>query len=151
MANKSLTIPTFPEFINILGTPWKIVVLKNDEEPMFERERCDGLTLWNEHTIKILDTRSKESYKEMSQNFHDDYIKEVLRHEIVHAFFDESGLGASANRSPGAWPMNEEMIDWFANQGQKIYKVWQDCGCLRVMPVEMWMDLQKNSKDGAKK
>jgi len=32
--------------------------------------------------------------------------------------------------SNGAWARNEEMIDWFALQGPKILKAWQEAGAL---------------------
>jgi len=55
--------------------------------------------------------------------------KTNLRHEIVHAFLNESGLGFNANES-SCWAKNEEMVDWFAMQGPKIYKAWQEAGAL---------------------
>ena len=33
----------------------------------------------------------------------------------------------------------EEMVDWFANQGPKIYKTWEECSCL-------YKDEEKESK-----
>lgn len=48
----------------------------------------------------------------------------ILRHEIVHAFLFESGLSWDSWVSQDAWAKNEEMVDWFAIQGEKIYKCW---------------------------
>lgn len=62
-------------------------------------------------------------YVEISQ-------KQTLRHEIVHAFFDESGLASSSLGIDGPWAKNEEMVDWFALQGPKIYKAWQEAGAI---------------------
>ncbi len=56
-------------------------------------------------------------------------MKATLRHEIVHAFLGESGLSANSNESD-AWARNEEMVDWFALQGPKIYKAWQEAGAV---------------------
>lgn len=58
-----------------------------------------------------------------------DLIKEILRHEIVHAFLHESELWDSSNDA-AAWAVNEEMVDWFAIQGPKIYKAWKEAGAL---------------------
>lgn len=52
-------------------------------------------------------------------------LKEVLRHEIAHAFFYESGLWDSSNGTT-AWATNEEMIDWIAIQGLKLYTAWEE-------------------------
>lgn len=56
-------------------------------------------------------------------------LKEILRHEIVHAFFYESGLWDNSNSS-AVWATNEEMTDWFAIQGPKIYKAWEEAGAI---------------------
>lgn len=56
-------------------------------------------------------------------------IRRFIRHEIIHAFLFESGLYENA-LSSGAWPMNEEMIDFFAIQHEKIHKVFKDAGAL---------------------
>ena len=53
----------------------------------------------------------------------------MLRHEIIHAFLNESGLSDSSN-SVEAWAKNEEMVDWFAIQSPKIFKVFQDLDIL---------------------
>jgi hypothetical protein len=52
-------------------------------------------------------------------------MRRVVRHEIVHAFLMESGLDESSNPAD-AWATNEEMVDWFARQGPKIYKAWKE-------------------------
>jgi uncharacterized membrane protein len=51
--------------------------------------------------------------------------KRILRHEIIHAFLFESGLADDSN-SADAWAVNEEMVDWFARQAPKIYKVYKE-------------------------
>ena len=53
-------------------------------------------------------------------------MKETLRHEIIHAFLNESGLRYDAKESFGPWTQNEEMIDWFAIQSPKIFKVYEE-------------------------
>lgn len=151
MPKSAKTIPKFPEFVDILGMPWKILVLRRDQDPSFDRDHADGLCRPHEKTILVMDTRSAKNYAEESQEFHNDYMKEILRHEIVHAFLFESGLGSSTSMLRIPWAENEEMVDWFANQGQKIFKAWEECGCLRVMPPERWMEIQTSKKEGAKK
>ena len=47
--------------------------------------------------------------------------KEILRHELIHAFLVESGL----NRNCG-WH-NEEMVDWLAIQFNKIKDIFKTC------------------------
>ena len=57
-------------------------------------------------------------------------MKQTLRHEIVHAFLCESGLADSAMQSQRGWAKNEEMVDWIAFQGPKIYKAWEEAGAI---------------------
>ena len=59
----------------------------------------------------------------------DVYWKNPLRHEIVHAFLYECGLAENANGTD-AWPKNEEMVDWIAFTGPKIYTAWAEAGAL---------------------
>ena len=50
--------------------------------------------------------------------------------EVCFAFFNESGLASSSFGIEGPWAKNEEMVDWIALQGPKIYKVWEEAGAL---------------------
>lgn len=51
--------------------------------------------------------------------------RRILRHEITHAFLFESGLNWDSSVLQDGWATNEEMVDWFAIQGEKIYECWQ--------------------------
>ena len=56
-------------------------------------------------------------------------MKKVLRHEIVHAYLCESGL-EHCSLGEDSWATNEEMVDWMAIQGPKLYKAWEEAGAL---------------------
>ena len=56
--------------------------------------------------------------------------KRNLRHEIIHAFFNESGLSDNSFEFTGAWAKNEEMVDWLAIQSPKIFRVFQELDIL---------------------
>lgn len=45
---------------------------------------------------------------------------EILKHEIIHAFLNESGLKHETHSSC-TWSQNEEMIDWFAIMFDRIH------------------------------
>jgi len=107
--------------VNILGTPYNIAIRSEKEDVRLEN--CDGYTDWTTKTIGI--------EKETNGNLGDMevYVKKVLRHEIVHAFFLESGLHESSG-STEAWASHEAMVDWFARQGPKIYTAWQEADAL---------------------
>ena len=58
------------------------------------------------------------------------YRKKTLRHEIIHAFLNESGLSDSSNQFDGEWAKNEEMVDWFAIQAPKIFSAFKKMNIL---------------------
>lgn len=107
--------------VDILGTVYNI-----KEQPDTENELlkdCDGYCDWTTREIILR--------REIDGNLGDmeAYIRKVLRHEIVHAFFVESGLDSSAGHAD-SWARNESVVDWFARQGQKIYRAWKEAGAL---------------------
>jgi len=129
--NAALTIPNFPDCVDILGKNWRIKIVKKGEDLEFDKEHCEGLCSFHERLIRIIDTHCIERYENAPQMLHGNYMKEVLRHEIIHAFLNESGLCCNSSRFPGPWSKNEEMVDWFAIQGPKISEAWKKCGCLK--------------------
>ena len=114
--------------INILGTSYEVVRKKFSEEPEFERRSicgyCDSLT--KQIVICKMDTFPEwENEPPERCKAHE---KHCIRHEIVHAFFNESGLMDSSFDYEGPWARNEEMVDWLACQGPKIYEAWKQGG-----------------------
>lgn len=49
-------------------------------------------------------------------------FSEVLRHELIHAFFNEAGLENYRN--------DEVLVDWMAKQFPKTIKAMESCGAL---------------------
>lgn len=96
--------------LNILGTIY-YVVENNDRA---DKEDFDGLCdFYNKKIIlRSVDSMLEiEGYEEAKKARYE----EVLRHEIVHAFFYESGLTEEA--------YNEKLVDWLAVQLPKIIDV----------------------------
>lgn len=110
---------TEPKVINVLGRDIQILFRKESTDPKLKN--CVGYFDSSKEWIvcKILepDERSLEDLER--------YQKEVLRHEIIHAFLYESGLDACSGPSEN-WASNEEMVDWFAIQSPKIFKVFRE-------------------------
>lgn len=107
--------------VNILGSHYDIKEKSADKDARLND--CDGYCDWTIHAIVI--RRERDG----NLNDMDEYIKKVKRHEIVHAFMFECGL-AHSSFSTDAWAVNEEMVDWIAWNGAKIYKAWQDANAL---------------------
>lgn len=114
--------------VNILGTEYNII-FKNDKEVCADMEceigECGGYCNGFLHEIVIANLDSCID-SEMAKN---NLKKTNMRHEIIHAFLNESGLGNNANSSD-CWAKNEEMVDWFAIQSPKIFKVFQELDIL---------------------
>ncbi len=116
--------------VTILGTEYTITVKKYDEEEAFSRRSIDGYCDSWTKKIVVCDMSTYKGWEHEPPESIEVAQKEVLRHEIVHAFFSESGLEDSSNSVDCAWAKNEEMVDWIAIQGPKIYKAWEEAGCL---------------------
>ena len=101
--------------INILGSEWTIKEQSETENEFLKN--CDGYCDWTTKEI-VIEREINGTLSDMQQ-----YIKKVTRHEIIHAFLCESGLQECSGESE-AWATNEEMVDWFARQGSKIYAAW---------------------------
>lgn len=116
--------------VDILGTPYEIIVKKYDEDETFERRSivgfCDGYV----KEIVVCDMHTYNGWENETEKTVVAAQKQTLRHEIVHAFFDESGLMDSSSVVECPWSQNEEMVDWIANQGMKIYKAWVEADAL---------------------
>ena len=106
--------------VSILGTVYKIEQ-RNDKDD--EQLKTDLGGYCDVHKRLIVVRRNWENTPDVTM------LKEILRHEIVHAFFYESGLWDSSNENT-AWATNEEMVDWIAIQGPKIYKAWEEAEAL---------------------
>ena len=112
------------ETVNVLGTDWDIVYADQETDHMLEYNLG-----YEDHTTHTIIIREKP----IDPNTHDqEYLrKEVLRHELVHAFLDECGLAES---SGGMWAVNEEMVDWIARVGPKLFDAWRKMDLLPPAP-----------------
>ena len=116
-----------PETVNILGTEYRIEVRKRKDDKLMSLKKWFGYTNEAAKLIVILDFDDLPIESTIAP---DELTKCTLRHEIVHAFLNESGLSMSANPCDEPWSKNEEMVDWMAIQGPKIFKVWNDLGIM---------------------
>lgn len=110
--------------VNILGVDYRIIIMPYDDPDLCEEEPQAGFCCPYTKDIVISDfgNWTKEDVIEPAQ-------KQVLRHEITHAFLFESGLGYNS-KTEEAWSMNEEMTDWIAWKGPQLYAAWKEAGCL---------------------
>ena len=117
--------------VDILGTDYSIERKAYTEDPSFERNSWVGYCDENTKSIVICDMMTHPSWlDDLTKDSAEISMRQTLRHEIVHAFLNESGLSCSSMRYSNGWAKNEEMVDWMALQGPKIYVAWQEVGAL---------------------
>ncbi|MBR2777435.1 MAG: hypothetical protein IKD75_10120 [Prevotella sp.] len=105
----------------ILGDVWSLEERTKAEDETLQE--CDGYCDWSDKLIVVQGDMDGDLGNMV------DYKRKTMRHEIVHAFLFSSGLG-ECSLQPESWALNEEMVDWFAHMGPKIYAVWQAAGCV---------------------
>ena len=106
--------------ISILGTEYEIRVLTKEEYPKLVSSDANGLAeLYSKELIinKDMNPNDGQEYSNFKE-----FERKVLRHEIVHAFFHESGIQTYA--------YDETLVDWLALQIPKIYKTMRIAGCI---------------------
>lgn len=107
--------------VNILGTEYTIRKLSEEEYPKLKTMEANGLAeLWTKELIieKNMDDGSGRVVANLV-----DFEKKVIRHEIVHAFFHESGLY-------NEYCVDERLVDWIALQIPKIIKAMNEADAL---------------------
>lgn len=112
------------ETVDILGTEYTITY-KNDADVCADMSvEIGGCGGYCNHAGKRIVIANLDRCDD-SEDEKEDTRKTNLRHEIVHAFLNESGLGWNS-KATDCWAKDEEMVDWFAIQGPKIWKAWQE-------------------------
>lgn len=113
--------------INILGTTYTIKYKNYEEELDFKKMNACGLCDMMTKTISICNLNTAPDFVDADENYLNISYKETLRHEIMHAFLYESGLNTEGHGTSN-WSTDEEIIDWFAIQSPKIFKVFESLG-----------------------
>jgi len=98
--------------VEVLGTKYEIIESDKVQDDILENN--DGYCDFSTKKIVI------DTFKNTPGSMEDleKYRKQVIRHELVHAFLFESGLDASS------WGKNEEIVDWIAIQSLKLFEAF---------------------------
>ena len=116
--------------IHILGTEYMIETHKISEDEIMKKNNWSGYCGEESRKIVVADMAEEKYFQDFTDEEKEQYRKKILRHEILHAFFNESGLQSNANQFNEAWAKNEEMVDWFAIQAPKIYQIFVELDIL---------------------
>lgn len=106
------------ECIDVLGTTYTIK--QSNKVDDLNLTNNDGYCDFTSKTI-VIDT-FQETPSSVSDLEH--YKKQVIRHELIHAFLYESGLDSCS------WAGNEEIVDWIACQFPKINDAFRTIDCI---------------------
>lgn len=104
--------------VDVLGTTYTIK--ESNSVIDLNLEDNDGYCDVTTKTI-VIDTfkDSPGSVKDLES-----YKKQVIRHELVHAFLFESGLHGCS------WAKDEEIVDWIACQFPKLQHTFAQCDAI---------------------
>ena len=107
--------------VSILGTIYTII--ERSEEEDINLKDNDGYCDRAKKKIVIVDGRADytDSWWEWQR-------KKIMRHEIIHAFLNESGL--IENFAHIEYGQEETTIDWIAIQFPKMLEAFKVTGCL---------------------
>lgn len=105
--------------IDVLGARYTVVEQSEQENPKLQNLAA----LCEQYARKIILRKMPED-ADAFENL-ERYKRETLRHEIIHAFLMESGLGSSCD-----WAKNEELVDWIAIQFPKMLRAFAAAGCV---------------------
>ena len=111
----------WPKTVNVLGVVYEINVVKRSDDPCMSKNNFDG---WCDKTSKKICVAAEDDENEL--DVYEQYLKKIIRHEIIHAFLFESGLGE--NWSHPAIGHDETYVDWFAMQYPKISAAFESVG-----------------------
>jgi hypothetical protein len=104
--------------VNILGTDYTIIEQASSNNPKLE----DANGICEIYSKKIvLDYDMLKPHKMLVEQ-PEQFKNKVLRHEIIHAFFAESGLMEFCN--------DELLVDYLAVQLPKMVKAMNEVACL---------------------
>lgn len=117
-------------YVDVLGTRYRIEVHKVSEDEYLKQNRLDGFCGEYEKLIVVADVTEDKYFNLSNQTERENVTKSILRHELIHAFLNESGLSCNANEFGGSWAKNEEMVDWISIQIPKIVEAYKWCECL---------------------
>jgi len=107
-----------PQKINILGAEYSFKFDTVANEPALDNK----FGLCDRSSRRIVVKESQKSGSPLDLDDMDMHTKETIRHEIIHAYFDEAGL---VDTSCKDW-----LVDWIAIQFPKMLKTFQETGAI---------------------
>lgn len=108
--------------INVLGTGYMVLFRFPKNDTYLGKERAG----YCDKTSKTIVVALKDETNELDD--YDVFLKQLIRHEVVHAFLFESGLHENFTH-PG-YGHEETIVDWIAAQYPKMLEVFKQLECI---------------------
>lgn len=118
------------KIIDVLGTKYALRRVDRGQDEYLEKMHFGGYCDNGAKEIVILNLKTVAEWEKEPDAIIMAEEKTTIRHELIHAFLNESGLCWNAHADEKSWAKNEEMIDWFAQQMPKILKAFKEADCL---------------------
>lgn len=105
--------------VNILGTEYQMRYAEEADAAKIEDANgyCE---LYSKEIVIGIVPESGRTFNNV-----DEFVRKVMRHEIIHAFLHESGLSSNSE-----WALDEEMVDWIALQFPKMLQAFTEAECI---------------------
>jgi hypothetical protein len=116
--------------IDVLGTKYTLKRVNAGQDEYMDKMHFGGYCDGGSKTIVILNLKTVPDWAQEPDEIIRDQEKQTIRHELIHAFLNESGLQWNSFAPEKAWAKNEEMVDWFAIQMPKLLKAFKAADCL---------------------
>lgn len=109
--------------IDVLGTEYEIILAGPGENEYLDKRNADGYTDPSIRRIVVRDNAKK--HRKITDQADLTVCQETtLRHEIIHAFLFESGLGCECQ-----WH-DEEAVDWVARMLPRLVNACVEAGAM---------------------
>ena len=102
--------------INVLGTDYELFYRAPHEDDILSKGECNGYCDPSTKRIVVTTENTDLGSFETEQ-------KKIVRHELIHAFLFESGLGASWEHNE--YGHEETVVDWMAFQFPKLLEAFK--------------------------
>lgn len=110
--------------VNVLGAEYRVFL----DVPAEEDGALEEYAGYCDNTAHMIAVAAKDKDSDLGQ--WEEYRKRVLRHELIHAFLFESGLGGDAVWHVAGQTHPEQTVDWIARQFPKMLETFQAAGAL---------------------
>lgn len=116
--------------IDVLGTKYNLRRVNSGQDEYMDKMSFGGYCDGAKKEIFILNLKTVPDWENEPEESISNQERETIRHELIHAFLNESGLQWSSFVPERAWAKNEEMVDWFAIQFPKLIKAFKEADAL---------------------